>query len=60
VISTTTTALPDGPARCIACPSEAVRIVTVDGHQVWLGPEHERLIMPDAGVATGSAGRVIV
>jgi hypothetical protein len=55
----TTGEMPDLPARCIACPSTAVRIVTVDGHQVWLCPEHEPMLTRPAGVATGSQGRVL-
>jgi len=51
--------LPEGPARCIACRSQRVRIVVVDGHRVWLCPQHEAILARPAGVATGSAGRVI-
>jgi hypothetical protein len=55
---TTSSEIPDGPARCAACPSTVVRIVTVDGRTAWLCPQHEAQLAP-AGVATGSAGRVI-
>jgi hypothetical protein len=53
----TTEEMPDGPARCAACASTAVRIVDVDGHTVWLYVQHERRLLRPAGVATGSAGR---
>jgi ribosomal protein L37AE/L43A len=51
------TDLPDGPQRCIACPSAAVSIVVVDGHPVWCCTSCERLFVRPA-VATGSRGRV--
>lgn len=57
-MTTTHDESPDGRARCAARSSERVRIVTVDGHTVWLCPEHEALLRP-AGVATGSAGRMV-
>jgi hypothetical protein len=50
--------MPDGPARCIACTSEVVRIVVVDGQQVWLCPEHEPLLVRPA-VVSASQGRVL-
>ena len=49
--------LPDQPARCIACPSEVVRIVEVGGQQVWLCAGCEALFTRPA-VSAGSQGRV--
>ena len=57
-MTTTHQEMPDGPAQCAACSSERVSLVTVDGHTVWLCARHEAQLQP-AGVATGSAGRVI-
>ena len=52
--------LPEGAVRCIACPSEAVSIVAIDGHPpVWCCAQCERLFHRPAAVATGSRGRVI-
>jgi hypothetical protein len=42
----TSSEMPDGPARCAACPSERVRIAEVDGRIVWLCPEHEAQLHP--------------
>jgi ribosomal protein L37AE/L43A len=51
--------VPEGPARCIACPSTTVRIVAVDGHQVWCCQACERILVRPAGITTGSRGRVL-
>ncbi len=51
--------LPDLPARCVACPSEAVHVVTIDGHEVWCCQECESLILRPAGVVTGSRDQVL-
>ena len=50
-------ALPDLPGRCVGCPSTAVRIIVVGGHQVWACQDCERLLVRPA-VTAGSPGRV--
>ena len=51
------TELPDEPQRCIACPSEAVSIVVIDGHPVWCCTGCEPIFVRPA-VVSASDGRV--
>jgi hypothetical protein len=51
-------ALPDLPARCVACPSRRW-IVVIGGQPVWVCCSCDPCLTRPAGVATGSGGGVL-